>query len=295
MIYVNGCSHSIGISKYSWSYVLGNSLFRSFSYMAHKGLDEDNSINFITNKNSVYNFSDSGKGNDTIFHETIEFLSKCKQNNIKPDYIFVQWSGPSRMARQDAMGNIIFINPGNLIEKEFINFEPHASRTTLSYIYSLQEILKKENIEYSFCCYMELDKGIKKYSVYDSIDLTKFITFDNVSHPMFDGFRNKMRINGFVLDAAGHPNYYGHWFIANKFLEKINIPNLNVGFFELILPLITDAKSSYPIFKSTHFEKILSFYEDDMLNRNSVKELTLTELLIDGEEDEKNDIRKTIF
>ena len=32
------------------------------------------------------------KGNDKIYHETIEFISRCKNNNIKPNLIVIQWS-----------------------------------------------------------------------------------------------------------------------------------------------------------------------------------------------------------
>lgn len=292
IIYVNGCSHSIGISKYSWSYALGNSICRDFNYKPNKGIDEIDSVDYNPNQNSVYNFSDSGKGNDMIFYETIEFISKCKLNNIKPDYIFIQWSGPSRIAKQLYDGSIQLYTPADN-DVTLLNFEPFASRTTISYIYSLQELLKKENIEYSFCCYMELDMDITQYSVYHNIDLDRFISFDNTTHPIFDGFRNKMRINGFVIDGAGHPNYYGHWFLCNKFLEKININNLDVGFFELILPLIGDG--SYPNFETKYHSYITSFYDDFMVNKNTVKALSLKEVLKEGSQTEKNDIRKSLL
>lgn len=291
IIYVNGCSHSIGLGKYSWSYVLGKSLCRSIMYISNKGLNEKDSIQYHKEQNTLYNFSDSGKGNDMIFHETLEFLSKCKDNNIKPDYVFIQWSGPSRYSIQEIHGGIRFNNPGDT-KLELLNFEPYASRTTLSYIFSLQEILKKQNIEYYFCCYMELDNESKYYSIWNQIDFDKFISFDTKTHPLLEGFRNNMRKYLYVVDGAGHPNYYGHWFLANKFLEKIKIDGCDIGFFgELNNETMNPTMSP----KSNKYTDIVSYYGDNMINHKRVKELAIKELLKEGTLEDKNNIRKTLF
>lgn len=290
MIYVNGCSHTIGVNgKYSWSYVLGKSISRKIYYTVgnnQKKYFEE--VDYITNQNTLYNFSDSAKGNDMIFYETIEFLSKCKLNNIKPNYVFIQWSGPSRLARQDIFGNIVFNTPGDE-EKPNIIFEPHASRTSLSYIFSLQEILKSMDIDYYFCCYMDFDKDCQKYPMFHSIDLERFISFDNTSHPILDGFRNMMRKKYLALDAAGHPSYLGHYFIANKFLKKINVEI--AGFFEVLPPL----NEVYPrniIKKPFDF---IDYYDDNMINKRDMKKLVNDLQLKEGSESEKNNIRKSIF
>lgn len=292
LIYVNGCSHTIGLGKYSWSYAMGKSICQNISYRANKGLVDVSHLEFNTNDNVVHNFSDSGKGNDMIFHETIEFLSNCKLNNIKPDYVFVQWSGPSRYTIQDGYDNIRFCNPGNT-KDEFLNFDPFASRETLSYIFSLQEILKNMDIEYYFCCYMELDKNCGNLSVYNNIDIDKFIKFDDNTHPIFGGFRNKMRQFGYIVDAAGHPSYYGHWYIANKFLEKLKVDNLDIGFFNEIKPIIENDKFFLP--KTDNYADLVGHYNDNMITKNKAMELAKNNLLKDGSEEEKNSIRNTVF
>ena len=283
-IYVNGCSHTIGVSnKYSWSYIIGNSISRKINYIVgnnQKKYYEE--VDYGTNQNNLYNFSDSAKGNDTIFYETLEFLSKCKLNNFKPNYVFIQWSGPNRIARQDVFENMIFNTPGDDAD---VIFEPHASRTSLSYIFCLQEILKSMDIEYYFCCYMDFDKKCQQYPMFDSIELDKFISFDNTSHPILDGFRNMMRKKYLALDGAGHPSYLGHYFIANKFLEKINIDS--VGFFEL-LPSLNEVYPPNIVKKPFDF---VDYYTDTMIDKSDINNSKLRE----GTESEKNNIRKTIF
>lgn len=286
IIYVNGCSHTIGVSGvYSWSYIIGKSISKKIKYDTQKNISK---ILYSYNQNTLYNVSDSGKGNDMIFYETIEFLSNCKLNNIKPNYVFIQWSGPSRVAKQDVFGNMVLHTPADE-EKQNVIFEPHASRTSLSYIFSLQEILKSMDIDYYFCCYMDFDKDSQKYPMFNSIDLERFISFDNEIHPILGGFRDMMRKKYLVLDGAGHPSFLGHYFIANKFLEKINIES--VGFFE-ILPSMNDV---YPPNSVKLPFDFVDYYTDNMINKRRVKELVEAEELKEGGEVEKNNIRKSFL
>jgi hypothetical protein len=286
LIYVNGCSHSIGIDKtaYSWSHVLGKSICRDINYINNIGLSELDIIN--TTHNVLYNFSDSSKGNDLIFFETIEFLNKCKNQNVIPDYVFVQWSGPSRFAKQVYDGSIELYNPGD-DDIELFSFEPFASNRTLYFISALQDILTRMKIEYSFACYMDLDRESGNSETYKSIDLSKFISFDETTHPLFDGFRNPMRIKGYIVDGNGHPSFFGHWFLANKFLEKLKLDNSDYGFFESLDDYDIKTKLS-PI-------EMIMFYRDSMLQKDKVKSMTLKNKLIEGGEIEKNDIRKSIL
>lgn len=229
IIYTNGCSHSIGVSKeYSWSKVVLNSLCRDGKYI-HINNDK---INLIHNINILYNDSDSAKGNDMIYIQTLEFLSQCRNENTKPNYVIIQWSGPSRVARQDVSENMVFNTPSD--DENNIIFEPHGSRLTLSYMISLQEILKSMNIEYFFINYMELDTKIKKYNILNSLDTSRCISFNESTHPLFDGWRTSIRRNGLSMDSDGHPSYLGHYFIANRILNYINVDNSDVGFFELL-------------------------------------------------------------
>ena len=285
LIYVNGCSHSIGVGEaYSWSYVLGKSICRDVEYINYIGIDELDTI--PSNKNILYNFADSSKGNDLIFFETIEFLNKCKNENIVPDYVFVQWSGPSRFAKQAYDGSIELYNPGD-DDIELFSFDPFASNRTLYFISALQDILTQMNIEYSFACYMDLDKESEKSETYKTIDLSKFISFNETTHPLFDGFRNPMRIKGYVMDGNGHPSYYGHWFFANKFLEKLKLGNSDYGFFESL--------DDYTLKTNVSPIGMIMFYRDSMLKKEKVKSMTLQNKLIEGGEIEKNDIRKSLF
>ena len=285
IIYVNGCSHSIGVNKtYSWSYVFGKSICRDIQYINNRGLNELKYID--TTKNVLYNFADSSKGNDLIFFETIEFLNKCKTQKVKPDYVFVQWSGPSRFAKQSYDGSMELYTPGD-DDIELLSFEPFASNRTLYFISALQDILNQMEIEYSFGCYMELDGESETSETYKTIDLSKFISFDEFSHPIFDGFRNQMRTNGYVVDGNGHPSFFGHWYMANKFLEKIQLDNCNYGFAESVDDYNHGLKLN-PI-------ELVMFYDDFMLSKASTKKMSLKNKLTEGGETEKNDIRKSIF
>ena len=282
LIYVNGCSHSIGVNQsYSWSYVLGKSICRDILYVNNHGLDELKDID--TENNVLYNFADSGKGNDLIFFETIEFLNKCRNQNVRPDYVFIQWSGPSRFAKQSYDGSMELFTPSDN-DIELLSFEPFASNRTLYFISALQDILNQMNVEYSFCCYMDLDAGSTNSETFNKIDLTKFIKFGK-SHPILGGFRNDMRSNGYIIDAAGHPSYFGHWFIANKFLEKLNIPNSDYGFYESL----TSFKNNL------HMINMIMFYQDSMLDKDKVVLYSRDNKLKEGSKSEKNDIRKSLF
>lgn len=282
LIYVNGCSHSIGVNQsYSWSYVLGKSICRDIRYVNNHGLDELGDID--TNNTVLYNFSDSGKGNDLIFFETIEFLNKCRNQKVVPDYVLIQWSGPSRFAKQSYDGSMELFTPSDS-DIELLSFEPFASNRTLYFISALQDILNQMNVEYSFCCYMDLDVGSTNSETFNNIDLTKFIKFGE-SHPILGGFRNDMRSNGYIIDAAGHPSYFGHWFLANKFLEKLNIPNSDYGFYESL----TNFNNNL------HMIKTIMFYQDSMLDRGKVVMYSRNNKLNEGSKSEKTDIRKSLF
>lgn len=284
LIYVNGCSHSIGVREtYSWSYVLGKSICRDIKYDNHYGIDELTNVD--TNTNILYNFADSGKGNDLIFHETIEFISKCKNENTKPDYIFIQFSGSNRLAKQRYDGQMQLLTPAETEYIDELNFEPYASKTTLSYILSLQELFKSMNIEYFFCCYMELDNSIINSPILNQIDLTKFISIDSSTHPILGGFRNKMRYNGYIMDGNGHPSFYGHWFIANKFLDKLNINNLDIGFFESLK--LVHSKSNF------NKLKLVNWYDDFMITKRMVK--SNYKKLDEGTEEDKVKLKRSIF
>lgn len=312
IIYTNGCSHSIGINGgYSWSYIISKSFFKDGKYIRKNNSDKYSDIQVInsiknkhnlvifkettdeneslrnhdildTNYNILYNAAESGKGNDLIYFQTLEYLSECKAKNIKPDYVFIQWSGANRISLQNTPHTLNMYTPANTTNN--LNFEPYGSLKTISYILSLQEILKSMDVEYYFCCYMELSERIKLYKIYEQIDLSKFITFDTESHPLFSGFRNLMRKKGYVIDGNGHPNYFGHWFLANKFLEKIDVDNLDIDFYNHLTMLLKGRKD---------FVKLVNYYTDNMIPKNRTK--SLWKKLGEATEEIKDTFRKSIF
>lgn len=312
IIYSNGCSHSIGVSQaYSWSYVISKSFFKDGKYIRKNNSDKYSDIQVInsiknkhnlvifkettdeneslrnhdildTNYNILYNAAESGKGNDLIYFQTLEYLSECKAKNIKPDYVFIQWSGANRISLQNTPHTLNMYTPANTTNN--LNFEPYGSLKTISYILSLQEILKSMDVEYYFCCYMELSERIKLYKIYEQIDLSKFITFDEESHPLFDGFRNLMRKSGYVMDGNGHPSYFGHWFLANKFLEKINVDNLDIDFYKHIFSIQA---------KKTDFLNTLTFYTEQKISRKKTK--SFWKKLGEATEEVKKSLIKQLF
>jgi len=277
IIYTNGCSHTINLwSEYSWSNIVGKSILSSIDYISTEGIDD------IKIKNhTLYNLADSGKGNDKIYHETIEFISRCKNNNVKPNLIIIQWSGPSRFYRYTFENKISFYNPSSNVGENF-HFEPTASSITLFYMVSLQEILNNWGVKYFFLNYMELDKQIETTDTIKQLDLNNCISFDESTHPLYDGFRKLMRKRGFVRDGNGHLNFYGAWLIAKKILDKLNINIL--GFFESLKQM-----TPYPLPTIS----AIKYYDDFLITKSKTQKLW--ESLDEGDENEKKDSRKTIF
>jgi hypothetical protein len=117
-------------------------------------------------------------------------------------------------------GEIKFVNPQDNVEYQ-VKFEPMGSEHTLHYMFSLQEFLNKENIEYFFINYMGLDEKIKDLSVYDKIDFTRIVDFGFGKNILFNGILEYIKKNNMSCDELGHPNKIGNEFIANKILEKI--------------------------------------------------------------------------
>jgi len=177
-------------------------------------------INDTNNNNILINESRCGAGNDHIFHRTLETLTHLIQNNKKPDFAFIQWSGPNRRQHCLPNGEMKNVNLHDNIEYH-VKFEPMGSLHTLHYIFSLQEFLKKENIKYRFFNYMELDKSIKYNSIYNEIDMDNFIDFGFGKDILTTGILEMIKEKGFSCDELGHPNKEGNEYIANEILGKI--------------------------------------------------------------------------
>lgn len=227
----NGCSHTEG-SQIPPSQTWANLVLKSISplskfYHIHSvdgnadehifkhlnGIDE-----FIDFKNPTgLSVAKSGKGNDAICFETINYVEYLKQIHKKPDYVFIQWSGPSRSIVQDLVTNYVqFINPHNVEEFKYntLKPEPLASSLTLTYYIILQNYLENNKIKYIFVDYMGTDDIV--YNPY----IKKSINYDNiVGNTLIDLFK----ITDLTIDKEGHPNDMGFRYIASLILEKLNL------------------------------------------------------------------------
>ena len=221
IIYSNGCSHththcvekdeiwsSIVMKKFTQEYFMFISSTNVFN------------LNDTNKENILINESRCGAGNDHIFHRTLETLIYLIQNNKKPDYVFIQWSGPNRRQHCLPSGEMKNVNLHDNIEYH-IKFEPMGSLHTIHYMFSLQEFLKKENIKYYFFNYMELDSSVKFTSIYNEIDMDKFIDFGFGKDILTKGILNMMKEKGYSCDNLGHPNIIGNEYIANEIIKKL--------------------------------------------------------------------------
>ena len=221
IIYSNGCSHTHihCVEKQEiWSSVIMKS-FVSDYYMFISSTNYFN-VNLTNDENILINESRCGAGNDQIFHQTLETLTHLIDNNKKPNYVFIQWSGPNRRQHCLPNGEMVNVNLYDNVEYN-VKFEPMASKHTLHYMYVLQEFLKKENIDYYFFNYMPLDKSIKNLSTYENIDFDRFINFGYGKNILTTGILEYIKNNQMSCDNMGHPNEVGNEFIANQILKRL--------------------------------------------------------------------------
>lgn len=221
IIYSNGCSHTHihCVEKQEiWSSVIMKS-FVSDYYMFISSTNYFN-VDLTNDENILINESRCGAGNDQIFHQTLETLTHLIDNNKKPNYVFIQWSGPNRRQHCLPNGEMVNVNLYDNVEYN-VKFEPMASKHTLHYMYALQEFLKKENIDYYFFNYMPLDRSIKNLSTYENIDFDRFINFGYGKDILTTGILEYIKNNQMSCDNMGHPNEVGNEFIANQILKRL--------------------------------------------------------------------------
>ena len=222
IVYSNGCSHTFGhcVEKEEvWVNLIMKKLVDN--YVKFESNLSGFTETLIKNESNVYiNESRCGAGNDYIFHKSLESISTLISFDKKPDYVFIQWSGPNRRIHCLPNGEIKFVNPQDNIEYQ-VKFEPMGSEHTLHYMFSLQEFLKKENIPYYFINYMGLDYRIKDLSIFNKIDFSHFINFNNGTDIIFSGILDEIKKNKMSCDELGHPNKEGNEYIANEILKKL--------------------------------------------------------------------------
>jgi hypothetical protein len=177
--------------------------------------------NFDKNSRVLYNHAIHGAGNDYIFHKSLETISSLVQKGNKPDYVIIQWSGTNRRLHFFPDG-YVFVNPSDYTELG-VKFEPYGSEHTIHYMFSLQEYLKKNNINYLFFNYMALDKSIKDISVYNEIDLNNFLDFGMGESIIYNGLIDFFKSKDMCCDDAGHPNHQGNYLIAEEIGNRLGI------------------------------------------------------------------------
>jgi hypothetical protein len=219
ILYVNGCSHTAGhcVPLYkTYSNIVMASMVPKLDYNINTPyFTETNFSNFL------YNDALHGAGNDYIFHKTIESITHLMLIDKKPNYVIIQWTGVNRRINCFENGKIQFVTPHST-SKNGILFEPVASEHSLHFIFTLQEFLKKNDIEYSFFNYMALDECVKKSPILPLIDLNKFIDFGNGDF-LFEGLIDFFKLQNLCCDEQGHPNEKANLIIANKITDKLNI------------------------------------------------------------------------
>ena len=190
ILYTNGCSITHG-------YLVGF---------------ENSWANIIAKNNDLQliNESQCGVGNDFIFHKTLESISKLIDNNKKPEFVIIQWSGPNRRLHCDIDGNYYYVNLTDHL-KYHPKYEPMGSEHTLHYMFSLQEFLKTNGIKYYFFNYKDLNQSIKLLNIYNKIDWECDFEI-NMIH---------LKKNGLVADDFGHPSLEGQYWIANNISKKL--------------------------------------------------------------------------
>lgn len=222
IIYSNGCSHTAGHCirhVHTWPTVLMKSVV----------LDKNYEVNTIREKLDIkmdilFNKARHGAGNDFIFHKSLEHISELLEKDMKPDYAIIQWSGPNRRTHCLPDGTELFVNLYDNV-KYGVKFEPMASEHTLHYMFTMQEFLKKNKINYCFFNYMALDETIKKLKIFNLIDFDRFAKFNFIENEniILIGLLDYFKKNNLVCDDVGHPNAKGNFLIAREVSKIIGI------------------------------------------------------------------------
>ena len=225
IIYSNGCSHTTKNHPYFKSYIdlVADTLMGTYDELSLSAninaINElhDISDNVITDQDLLIRGAHHGKGNDTILFETYNCIKSLVSENIKIDYVVIQFSGVNRRIHTTPNGEYEFINLFTNSELG-VKFEPVATEQSLQYMLILQDLFKSNNIKYCFIPYMEFDATVLKNS-----NITKLIDNDFLIRGLEVGCRNEFRSKGRTCDAPGHPNTLGYYELAKLVLEKFNL------------------------------------------------------------------------
>lgn len=221
IIYSNGCSHT-HVHCVEKDEIWSSVIMKNFTdnYYLHISSTNYFKINDTQNENILINDSRCGAGNDYIFHTSLENITYLLKNNLKPNYVFIQWSGPNRRQHCLPNGEIVNVNLYDNVEY-YVKFEPMGSKHSLHYMFILQEFLKKHKIQYYFFNYMAFDESIENLSVYNQIDFNNIIDFGFNQNVLINGILDFLKENEMTCDDLGHPNVDGNKFIAEEILKKL--------------------------------------------------------------------------
>jgi len=234
LIYTNGCSHSddhpsIG-ETYVWTNQLMSGFTKSFNYYRDVSSLTLKELGILNDMDFLINEGKTAVGNDHIFHQTLESVSKLLEIGKKPDFVIIQWSSPNRREHMLLDGTSVFINVHDNVEYH-LKYEPLGTKHTTHYIYSLQQFFIDHDIKYYFFNYMQFDYYMKELEIYKKIKMEKFVDFGLKDRTLFVGLIDLLKERKYTRDDQGHSNEIGNKFIANTILEKIKLDPLNKDFF----------------------------------------------------------------
>lgn len=250
ILYSNGCSHT-AVKENAAAHIFFDSLWMTKRYheigvsdfycnrirMEEGAKFEDSKNDWkkiksaLENKGALhFHHADHGKNNQRIFIETIDFVSRLINENKKPDFCIIQWSGPNRKLDfnyestytydyseyNDMFTHSVSVNPHDYTEKGLL-IEPFASKVTLQYMLMLQNFFLSYNIDYAFIPYMELKEDEILQVEYNLLDKSKFTV-----NP-FIGHRNNFRKRNLVMDFNGHPNLIAGNYLVEKLYEIFDL------------------------------------------------------------------------
>ena len=261
----NGCSHTEGCNgitpNETWSNIVlksisKNSIFLHLCSTSEVGTDEYifqhlNNLELEYNSDIGISVAKAGKGNDAICFETINYVEFLKQIDKKPEYVFIQWSGPTRKIVQTFDGQTQWLNPFNCASNPnepgfHPNWEPVGSSLTLTYYFILQTYLEKNNIKYVFIDYPGLENRMYNSYLKKSINYNKVISgtgdipckefeFDTHNKHNKQILLNYFVENNLNSDIDGHPNREGYRYLGKKVCDVLGIDLIDSHKWDMII------------------------------------------------------------
>jgi len=237
ILYSNGCSHTRGACRHryedSYIYIFLSSLVGKNNFISNTTSKRD--IHFQEknpyedlDSSKHYNIFDAdyGKSNDKILYETYHSVLHSIKAGVQIDYAIIQLTGANRRMHWDMYGNLIDVNLHDNVDLG-PKFEPTSTHHTIQMILTLQDLFIKNNIEYVFVPYMELDNySLKRNRFVNMIDLSRF------TGTLEDGHRNFFRKKMWVCDLAGHPSFIANYYLAEKVLSSFGYSDSLIGFWD---------------------------------------------------------------